>query len=184
MERLRIVFSGSGGQGVITAAIVLAEAAVLHDGLLATQTQSYGPEARGGATRSDVIISDAPIYFPKVTQPNVLVSLTQEAYMKYYDIVRPGGILLTDPRHVTVLTAVDSRQVEIPMHSAMTDHPATPAGYNICVLGAFLALTRVVRPESVARVLEARMPKASLSANLEALERGLALGETHHIRGS
>jgi 2-oxoglutarate ferredoxin oxidoreductase subunit gamma len=181
MERLRIVFSGSGGQGVITAAIVLAESAVLHDTLLATQTQVYGPEARGGATRSDVIISDSPIYFPKVTQPNVLVALTQEAYMKYYDIVRPGGLLLTDPRHVTVLTAVDSRQVEIPMHSAMTDHPAIPAGYNICMLGVLLSLTRVVRPESVARVLETRVPKDSLAMNLKALELGLSLGEAHRI---
>ena len=73
MERSRLVFSGSGGQGVITAAIILAEAAVLHEGLNAVQAQSYGPEARGGATRSDIIISDSEILFPKVTQPNILV---------------------------------------------------------------------------------------------------------------
>ncbi len=70
MERFRILFSGSGGQGVITASILLAEAAVLYDGLNAVQAQTYGPEARGGATRADVIISDREIRFPKVTQPN------------------------------------------------------------------------------------------------------------------
>ena len=75
-----MVFSGSGGQGVITAAIILAEAAVLHENLFAGQSQSYGPEARGGATRSDVIIADSPIHFPKVLQPNVLVCLTQQSY--------------------------------------------------------------------------------------------------------
>ena len=68
MERCRMVFSGSGGQGVITAAIILAEAAVLHDNLTAIQSQAYGPEARGGATRSDVIISDTTINFPKVVK--------------------------------------------------------------------------------------------------------------------
>ena len=79
MERYRFLLSGSGGQGIITMAILLAEAAVLHEGLVAVQSQSYGPEARGGATRSDVIISDSEIYFPKVNQPNVLVALTDEA---------------------------------------------------------------------------------------------------------
>jgi 2-oxoglutarate ferredoxin oxidoreductase subunit gamma len=78
-----MVFSGSGGQGVITAAIILAEAAVIYENLNAVQSQSYGAEARGGATRSDIIISDAVIHFPKVIQPNVLVCLTQNSYNKF-----------------------------------------------------------------------------------------------------
>ena len=102
MERFRMVFSGSGGQGVITAAIILAEAAVLYDDLIAVQSQAYGPEARGGATRSDVIISDTTINYPKVVQPNVLVCLTQEAYNKFYTIIRPGGLLITDSRYVKI----------------------------------------------------------------------------------
>src|SRR5210317_2489452 len=100
MERCRMVFSGSGGQGVITASIILSEAAVLHENLNAVQSQSYGAEARGGATRSDVIISDSIIDYPKVIQPNVLVCLTQEAYNQFYAIVRPGGLLVTDDRYV------------------------------------------------------------------------------------
>ncbi len=115
MERCRLVFSGSGGQGVITAAIILAESAVLHENLTAVQSQSYGPEARGGATRSDVIISDAEIRFPKVIQPNVLVCLTQEAYNKFFPIIRPGGLLVTDPRYVEASRKIDARQREIPM---------------------------------------------------------------------
>ena len=100
MERCRMVFSGSGGQGVITASIILSEAAVLYDNLTAVQSQSYGPEARGGATRADVIISDSTIHYPKVIQPNVLVCLTQDAYGKFYPIIRPGGLLITDTRFV------------------------------------------------------------------------------------
>ena len=178
MERLRIVFSGSGGQGVITAAIILAEAAVLHENLQATQTQVYGPEARGGATRSDVIISDSTIHFPKANQPNVLVCLTQEAYMKFYDIVRPGGLLMTDPRHVTLLQTVDSRQYEVPIHKTVMENIGNLVVYNVCMLGAFLALTRVVSVDSVAKVLETRVPPSFLDMNKKALELGLALGES------
>ena len=100
MERCRMVFSGSGGQGVITASIIFAEAAVLYENLNAVQSQSYGAEARGGSTRSDVIISDSKIDYPKVIQPNVLICLTQEAYNKFYQIIRPGGLLITDTRFV------------------------------------------------------------------------------------
>ncbi|MBW1643523.1 MAG: 2-oxoacid:acceptor oxidoreductase family protein, partial [Deltaproteobacteria bacterium] len=80
MEKCRIIFSGSGGQGIITAAVILAEAAVLHGDMMAVQSQVYGPQARGGVSRSDVIISDSRIDFPKVIQPNVLVCLTQASY--------------------------------------------------------------------------------------------------------
>jgi len=98
--RFRVVFSGSGGQGVITAAIIFAEAACLYDQLNAVQTQLYGPEARGGATRSDIIISEGKIHYPKVTRPNVLVCLTQESYFKFSSQIRPGGLLITDSHAV------------------------------------------------------------------------------------
>ena len=112
MKRCRIIFSGSGGQGVVMASIILAEATVLHEGLNAVQTQSYGPEARGGSTRADVIISDTDIHFPKVTQPNVLICLTQESYNSFSSIIRPGGLLLTDSNFVKQEKKVDARQVE------------------------------------------------------------------------
>ena len=176
MERCRLVFSGSGGQGVITAAIMLAEAAVLHEKLIATQTQAYGPEARGGATRSDVIISDSDIYFPKVTQPNILVCLTQEAYMKFYDIVRPGGLLLTDSRHVTVLDAVDSKQVQLPMYETVMEELGSDVALSTCMLGALLGLRDILNPESVKKIIKDRIPPAYYEMNVKALELGLALG--------
>ena len=173
MERCRMVFSGSGGQGVITAAIILAEAAVLFENLIAVQSQSYGPEARGGATRTDVIISDTPIYFPKVTQPNVLVCLTQEAYNKFYPIIRPGGTLVTDPRFVKTERKVDARQVELAMYEAVMKEIGKPIVFNICMLGAVIALFGLVRPESILAVLETRIPPAFLDINRKALELGI-----------
>lgn len=175
MERCRLVFSGSGGQGVITAAILLAEAAVLEEGLNAVQTQVYGAAARGGATRSDVIVSDEEIHFPKVIQPNVLVCLTQEAYNKFYPIIRPGGMLLTDPRHVKTERKVDARQRELEMFRTVMERIGKPIVFNICMLGAVLGLTDLLKPESILKVLERRMPAAFLDMNRQALDIGLEL---------
>ncbi|MGA7875654.1 MAG: 2-oxoacid:acceptor oxidoreductase family protein [Desulfoferrobacter sp.] len=177
MERCRLVFSGSGGQGVITAAIILAEAAVLYEDLMATQTQAYGPEARGGATRSDVIIADSQIFFPKVTQPNVLVCLTQTAYSKFYNIIRPGGLLLSDSKYVQPETKVDARQVQLPMYESVVDQIGKPIVFNICMLGAVLGLTNIVHPESVMKVLETRIPKGFLDMNRRALDLGMSLSK-------
>jgi len=177
MERCRMVFSGSGGQGVITAAIILAETAVLHEGLEAVQTQAYGAAARGGATRSDVIIADTPINFPKVIQPNVLVCLTQEAYSTFMSIIRPGGLLLTDPRYVTPQLKVDAVQREIPMYETVMEKIGKPIVFNICMLGTIIGLTDLVRSESIMKTLETRIPSGFLEMNRKALELGIELGK-------
>lgn len=176
MERQRIVFSGAGGQGVITAGIILAEAAVLHEGLNATQTQSYGPEARGGATRSDVIISDSEIRYPKVVQPNMLITLTQEAYNKYVSIVRPGGMVLADARFVTLSNAVDARQIALPMYQRVMERIGKPIVLNICMLGTLLGIAELVKADSILAVLERRIPRDFLPMNRQALELGFELG--------
>ncbi len=175
MDRVRLVFSGSGGQGVITAGIVLAEAAVLYENKNATQTQSYGPEARGGATRCDVIVSDSEIFFPKVIQANILVCLTQEAYMKYHDMVRPGGLIITDTRYVTVLRSMDCRQVELPLLQALVNATGSDKAYNIAALGTVLSLAGIVKPQSVLNTLLKRFPHADHTVNARALEIGMAL---------
>jgi 2-oxoglutarate ferredoxin oxidoreductase subunit gamma len=172
-----MVFSGSGGQGVITAAIIIAEAAVIHEDLNAVQSQSYGAAARGGATRSDIIVSDAVIHFPQVIQPNVLVCLTQEAYNAYYAIIRPGGLLLTDKRYVKTEKKVDARQVELPMYRSVIDSIGKPIVFNICMLGAVVSLTQLVQPESILKVLESRIPPGFIEMNRRALDLGLELGQ-------
>ena len=176
MERCRMVFSGSGGQGVITAAIILAEAAVLHENLIAVQSQSYGPEARGGATRSDVIISESQINYPKVIQPNVLVCLTQQAYSKYYPAIRPGGLLITDTHFVTLDRQVDAIRKELPMHQTVMDKIGKPIVFNICMLGSVIALTELVSSQSIMKVLEDRIPPELVEMNRQALHLGMDLG--------
>jgi 2-oxoglutarate ferredoxin oxidoreductase subunit gamma len=177
MERCRIIFSGSGGQGVITASIILAEAAVLYEGLNAVQSQSYGPEARGGASRSDVIIADTDIRFPKVIQPNVLVCLTQEAYNKFTDLIRPGGLLITDSYYVKQEKKVDARQVDLAMYKEVMDKIGKPIVFNICMLGALLGLTKLIKQESIMKVLETRIPGPFLDLNKQALELGQKIAE-------
>jgi 2-oxoglutarate ferredoxin oxidoreductase subunit gamma len=176
METMRLVFTGSGGQGVITAAIILAEAAVIHEGINATQSQSYGAAARGGSTRSDIIISNSEIYFPEVTQPNILVCLTQEAYNEYSPIIRPGGTLLTDTRFVTIAKKVDARQVQLPIYDTVIEKIGKPIVFNICMLGALLGITESIKPASIMEVIKTRVPRDFVAMNNRALDIGLVLG--------
>lgn len=178
MERSRLVFSGSGGQGVITAAILLAKAAVLFEGKNATQSQSYGAAARGGATRSDVLISESDIYFPKVVQPNILVSLTQESYNTFSGIIRPGGLLLVDARFVSIEKKVDAKHISLPMYETVMEKIGKPIVFNICMLGALLGATGLVRAESILKVLETSIPKDFMDMNKKALELGMEMGES------
>ena len=183
MERSRMVFSGSGGQGVITASIILAEAAVIYENLNAVQSQSYGPEARGGATRADVIISDTTILFPKVIQPNVLICLTQLAYNKFSGTIRPGALLLTDTHFVEQEHRVDARQVGLGMYKAVMGTIGKPVVFNICMLGALLALLPLVRTESIVKVLETKIPAGFLDMNRQALDLGRSLVEKAGMKG-
>lgn len=173
----RIVFTGSGGQGVITAAIILAEAAAIYENLNAVQTQTYGPEARGGATRADIIISEKPIRHPKVINPHILVCLTQEAYIKYAGILRPGGLLLTDAKYVEVDHRVDARQVALNMYKTVMDEIGKPIVFNICMLGAIIRLTGLIDPESVIKVLATKIPPEMIQMNSRALQIGIELAE-------
>ena len=171
-ERYRFLFSGSGGQGVITMGILLAEAAVLHDGLNAVQTQSYGPEARGGATRCDVIVSSGPIHFPKVIQPNVLIALTQEACSRYLPLLRPGGLLVSDTRFVTTGKRVDASLKALPLYETLMERIGKAQSFNICVLGAVNHFTKLVRMSSLEKVLESRFTPVFHETNRAALYLG------------
>ena len=171
-ERYRFLFSGSGGQGVISMGILLAEAAVLHDGLIAVQTQSYGPEARGGATRCDVIVSNGPVHFPKVIQPNILIALTQEACAKYLSLLRPGGLFVSDTRFVAPNKRVDARHKALPIYETLMERIGKPQAFNICVLGVVNRFTKLVRMTSLEKVLETRFAPAFHEANRTALHLG------------
>ncbi|OQY01496.1 MAG: 2-oxoglutarate ferredoxin oxidoreductase subunit gamma [Desulfobacteraceae bacterium 4572_130] len=176
MKRTRLVFSGSGGQGVITAGIILAEAAVIYENMNATQTQTYGAAARGGATKTDVIISDSKIYFPEVVQPNILVCLTQDSYNNFASIIRPGGILLTDLRFVKTIKKIDAKQIELPMYENVIKQINKKVVFNICMLGALIGITRLLKPSSIIKVLKKRISKDFIDINKKALDMGIKMG--------
>ncbi len=177
MERSRLVFSGSGGQGVITAAIILAKAAAIFENKSAIQSQSYGAAARGGATRSDIIIDDSEIFFPKVIQPNILVSLTQESYNKFSSIIRPGGLLLVDSKYVTIEKKVDAKHIALPMYDTVMKEIGKPIVFNICMLGALIGVSGLIKPESILKVLETTIPDGFMEMNKKALDIGMTMGK-------
>ena len=107
----------------------------------------------------------------------MLICLTQEAYGKFYSIVRPGGLLITDPRFVKIEKKVDARQKEIEMYETVVAEIGKPIVFNICMLGAVIALTELVKPESIMKSLEKRIPVDFLDMNRKALDIGLRLGE-------
>ncbi len=177
MEKQCFLMSGSGGQGVISMAILLADAAAIYEGHNALQSQSYGPEARGGATRSDVIISSGPIYSPKVVQPGVLVALTNEAMGKYLQFIRPGGLCLYDSDLVVVDPKVDAIRKPLPMYQAVMDTLGKAQAFNVVVLGALITLTKIVSVQSLEKVLENRFPPTFHENNFKALHLGIELAK-------
>ena len=174
----KIVFTGSGGQGIITAAIILAEAAVIYNDLYAVQSQSYGPEARGGSTRSDVIISDSVINYPKISSANMLVCLSQEAFSKYSSTVEPGGLIITDSKFVFVRSAYDANIKELPIFDTLVERLANPICCNLAVLGAVLHHIKIVKKEAVIAVLKTRMNEKFIPLNIAALDLGIELSTT------
>ncbi len=174
-DKYRIVFSGSGGQGIITAAVIIAEAAVLYENLNAVQTQSYGPAARGGSSRSDVIISGSEIFFPKIIQPNSLICLTQAAYNDFSSIIRPGGILVTDSKYVSIEKKIDANQIELPIYNTVKKTIGNPVVFNICLLGVIIKIKQIVKKESIIKVMEQRIHPDFLNMNIDAIELGMSM---------
>jgi 2-oxoglutarate ferredoxin oxidoreductase subunit gamma len=175
----RFLFSGTGGQGMITAAVVYARAALFGEGLNAVQTQVYGPEARGGSARSDVIVADSEIWFPKVLEPNVLICLSQMAYDRFSGLVRPGGVVVTDPYFVRRWQNANSREIDVPLHETMAEL-ATKGGtsqqaINICLLGVLSNLIPVVSLEALRQAVTHAFDQRFRDANLRALDAGADL---------
>jgi len=173
MEMNEIRLSGSGGQGLITAGIILAEAALL-DGLNVIQSQSYGPEARGGASKAEVIISKNEINYPKVINCDILLSLTQLSCDKYIDSLKEGGILIIDDSVVAPLRN-DIKIYRVPIIETAINKLNKPMVANIIALGVVYAVTNVVSKESLEKAVLARVPKGTESLNKIALNEGLLI---------
>ncbi len=167
-QQLRL--SGSGGQGVITAAIIFAEAAVA-DGLEAVQSQSYGPEARGGASKSEVIVSDEPIYHPHVEHPDLVLAMTQKAADKYFIDLREDGLLVLDEQLVPKPPKF-ARAFRIPITKLAVEEVGKPLFANIVALGALVRLTQLVPLEAVRTSVANRVPPHTVEPNMKALRVG------------
>jgi 2-oxoglutarate ferredoxin oxidoreductase subunit gamma len=178
MERCEIVLSGFGGQGIVLGGIILAEAAAIYDDINATHNQSYGPEARGGASKSEVIISKEVIHFPEIEYPDVLVALTQEAANKFAPTVKEQGVLIVD----SSVKINDQIKDKVKLYSLpITEMAVKVAGSeivtNMVTLGALVAITKVVSREALEKAMFSRIPKGTEEVNMKALAQGFALAE-------
>jgi 2-oxoglutarate ferredoxin oxidoreductase subunit gamma len=175
--RYEIRLSGSGGQGLILAGQILAEAAAVYDDNNATQSQSYGPEARGGASRSEVIVSDEEIDYPKATRLDLLLAFTQEACNKYAGDVKPGGIVLADSTEVIKLPQGDFKFFPVPITEIAEKEIGKKVVANLVAVGLIVGLSKIVTPVAAEEALWERVPKGTEGLNLKAFRKGLELAE-------
>ncbi len=174
--RYDIRLSGEGGQGLVLAGRILAEAAAIYDDKNATQSQSYGPEARGGASRSEVIISDEDIDYPKAVHLDLLLALTQESCKKYAKDLKDTGILLVDSAAVTDLPGGKFRAYSVPITDIAREKVGKAVVANIVALGIIIELSRVVSVEAMESAVLSRVPKGTEEMNLKAFRTGMEVG--------
>jgi len=169
--RTEFRLSGSGGQGLLLAGIVLSEAAILEDKNV-VQTQSYGPEARGGSSKAEVVISDTDIDYPKCTDPDYLLALTSESY-KTYGPVQGKGVIVVDSS-IALDPAIKAKTIPVAMLDAVKKL-GKPIVTNIVALGVLGGLSGIVKPETLEKAVLARVPKGTEELNLSALKAGYEL---------
>jgi 2-oxoglutarate ferredoxin oxidoreductase subunit gamma len=174
MAKVRVRLSGSGGQGLLLAGLMLAEAASIYDCKYVSQTQSYGPEARGGASRSDIIISDQPIIFPKPDKVDVLLALNQASVDRFYSSLGENGIFLIDDSLVETLPTQTAYR--IPFTALAYENFKTRIVTNVIALGALNELANLVKVAALRKAVSKRVPPAHRSTNMKALDIGIAEG--------
>ncbi len=174
-QRYEVRLSGLGGQGLILAGRLLAEAAVLHDGKYATQTQSYGPESRGGDSRSDVVISDDPIDYPHVIRANLLLAMSQMACDRNFYSLRREGVLIVDEDMVEHVPT--NRAYVVPITHIAREEVGKKVVANVLALGIVVAISEVVSRRAVLAAIEAGVPRGTERLNRKALEVGFRVGD-------
>jgi len=170
--RYDIRLSGSGGQGLILVGIILAEAIGVYDGKFVAQTQSYGPEARGGSSKAEVVVSDEEIDYPKAMRLDLLLAMNQKSCDDYYMDLKPDGILIVDSTFVNQVPI--SKAYRIPFTRIARENLKREMVANIVALGAIVKLTTIVTPRAVETAVLARVPKGTEQLNRDALKAGMA----------
>jgi len=173
-----IRIAGFGGQGVILAGMVIGRAAAIHDGKFATLTRSFGPEARGSACSAQLIVSDEPILYPYLTQPDILVVMLQEAYARFASDLKPDGLLLYEQD----LIHLEKRSCGIRSYGIPATRLAEELGHkivlNMVMVGFVTALTGLATPQAVRKAIADSVPKGTENLNLAAFEKGLEFGQS------
>ena len=171
-----IRIAGFGGQGVILSAIVIGKAGCIYENGYSTMTQSFGPEARGGACSAQVILSDEPVLYPYVTRPDMLVVMSQEAYSLFTPQLKEHGLLLIEQD----LVRVDALPPGVRVYSVPATRLAEELGkrmvLNIVMVGFFGAVSKLLRPEALRDAIADSVPKAFVDLNLKAFDKGYEYG--------
>jgi 2-oxoglutarate ferredoxin oxidoreductase subunit gamma len=181
MQLTEIRVAGFGGQGVILSAILLGKGASIYEGAYATMTQNFGPEARGGACSAQLVLSDSPILYPYVTKPDILVVMSQEAYVRFAPELKDGGILVIEQDMVRVSDlGVSGLNKEVQVYSIPATRIAEELGkrmvLNSVMVGFFTAVTHLLDADAVRKAVADSVPKSFLDLNLTAFEKGLEYG--------
>lgn len=181
MRRKEARLAGFGGQGIILAGLALGRAAALYDGKHAVVTQSFGPEARGGACAAEVIISDEPVDYPRVTDPDLLVLLSQEALSLYGNGRTKGAdhwsLMLFDSDLVKLPAGEKRRAVGVPF-TATAEKLGNKMATNTVMLGTICGATGLVEPDALRKAISDVLPKKVIPLNMKAFDQGLALGRS------
>ncbi len=169
--RKEIRIAGFGGQGIVLSGFILGQAALL-DGNSAVQSQSYGPEARGGAAKSEVIISNEKIDYPRVVEADIFVAMSQEAYDKLQGELKKDGLVLVDK---DLVETKDKGVTHIPF-TATADKLGKKIVANVVMLGALTSITGIVSKDSILKAIRANVPKKALDINMKAFDTGFKMG--------
>ncbi len=169
--RYEIRLSGSGGQGIILSGIILAEALGLYGGKFVAQTQSYGPEARGGASKAEVIVSDEEIDYPKAIKLDLLLAMNQKSCDEYYRDLKEDGMLIVDSTFVNQVPT--SKAIQIPFTKIAREKFRKEIVANIISLGAITEFMDIISPKAMEEAVLARVPKGTEKLNGDALKAGL-----------
>ncbi len=170
-DRKEIKLSGFGGQGIVLAGYILGKAAALYDGKEAVLLQSYGPESRGGACSADVVLDTKPIDFPKAVSPDILVTMSQEAYQTY-GLERPEKCLLIIDEDLVETVPEDRNKVLRVPATRLAETLGRKIVANMVMLGYLTRVTGLIRPEAVRQAIEGSVPAGTESLNLRAFDEG------------
>ena len=173
-KRIEVRISGLGGQGVVLTGQILGRAAV-YDGKHVVQTQSYGAEARGSAAKSEVIISDSEIGFPKVRKCDILVAMSQSAVEKHLKDLKEKGVLIVDEDTVEHIPKTKAKLFRIPATRVAKTGLKSRIYTNVVLLGALVGITGIVTAKSIEKAIGDVVPRESLEKNLKGFKRGLEL---------